>query len=92
MDPGTFVTDIWDTTDRTLGTTLVNVTVGQALSVDPIGTEGLLQADVDGILLARFVRRLVGGMEAADDFDSYFLPRVQPLPAGRIYMVLRFKS
>ena len=92
LDPGTFVTDVWDTTDATLGTTLATTAVGTQLSVDPAGTAGLLQADVVGVRLGTFIRRFVGGQGPVSDFDSFFIPRVQPLPAGRIFMVFRFKS
>jgi len=92
LDQGTFVTDVWDTTDATLGADLSTVTVGTLLSVDPGGTAGLLQADVAGVFLGSFIRRLQGGLAPVDDFDSFFIPRVQPLPAGRIFMVFRFKS
>jgi hypothetical protein len=90
LDAGTFVTDTWDTTDVVLGTTLATTPVGALLSVDVGGTAGLLQSDVAGIRLGTFVRKLVGGQD--QDFDSFFIPRVQPLPAGRILMVFRFKS
>lgn len=92
LDPGTFVTDVWDTTDVTLGTDLSTTAVGTQLSVDPAGTAGLLQSDVVGVRLGTFIRRLVGGQDHVSDFDSFFIPRVQPLPAGRIFMVFRFKS
>lgn len=92
LDPGTFVTDVWDTTDSVLGSDLSGVTVGTLLKVDGGGTDGLLQVDAGANELGRFVRRFVGGQDPVDDFDSYFIPRVQPLPEGRVHMVLRFKS
>jgi len=92
LDPGTFVTDVWDTTDSVLGAALVGVTVGTLLKIDGGGTDGLLQVDAGANEVGRFVRRLVGGQAPVDDFDSFFIPRVQPLPAGRVFMVLRFKS
>jgi len=95
LDPGTFVTDVWDTTDVLLGTDLSNpaLTVGTRLSVDVGGVAGLLQADiVPGVQVGTYIRKLVGGQDHVSDFDSFFIPRVQPLPAGRIFMVFRFKS
>jgi len=92
LDPGTFVTDVWDTTDSILGADLATTPVGTKLSVDPAGTPGLLQADVNGLNCGSFVRKLVGGLGPVNDFDSYFIPRVQPLPEGRVFMVLRFKD
>ena len=92
LDPGTFVTDVWDTTDVGLGADLAGASVGWQLGVDPVGTAGLLQTDAPCVALATFVRRLVGGQAHVSDFDSFFIPRVQPLPAGRIFMVFRFKS
>jgi hypothetical protein len=92
LDQGTFVTDVWDVADNTLGADLSTTAVGTPLSVDPAGTAGLLQADVAGIKLGTFIRRFVGGLAHVNDFDSFFIPRVQPLPAGRIFMVFRFKS
>lgn len=92
MDAGMFVTDTWDTTDSVLGTDLSTTTVGVNLSVDPAGTAGLLQVDVGDTRLGRFVRRLVGGLGPVDDFDSFFIPRVQPLPEGEVFMVFRFEK
>ena len=92
LDQGVFVTDVWDTTDSVLGADLAGVAVGTLLSVDGGGTDGLLQVDAGANELARFVRRFVGGQDAVDDFDSWFMPRVQPLPEGRVFMALRFKS
>lgn len=85
-DPGLFATDIWDTTDGTLGAACAGVLPGQIL----YGVAGLL-VTVGNNPLGRFVRRFVGGLAPVDDFDSWFIPRVQPLPAGRIFMVLKFK-
>ena len=93
LDPGTFVTDVWDNThpNSSLGIDLSGTPVGTALSVNPL-IPGMLQTDVVGIQVATFIRRLVGGQDHVSDFDSFFIPRVQPLPAGRIFMVFRFKS
>jgi hypothetical protein len=92
LDSGTFVTDVWDTADGTLGADLSTVVVGTDLSVDPGGTAGLLQSDAAGTDLGNFIRRFVGGLAPVDDFDSYFIPRVQPLPEGRVFMVFRFQK
>ena len=93
VDAGTFVTDVWDNThpNSSLGIDLSGTPVGTALSVNP-AVRGMLQTDVAGIQVATFIRRLVGGQDHVSDFDSFFIPRVQPLPAGRIFMVFRFKS
>lgn len=98
LDAGVFVTDVWDTTDTVLGPALLGaggatpVTVGTLLLVDGGGTAGLLQADAGANELGRYVRSFTGGLDAVDDFDSWFIPRVQPLPEGRVFMVFRFKS
>lgn len=98
LDSGVFVTDVWDTTDVILGPALLGaggatpVTVGTSLLVDAGGTAGLLQADAGTYELGQYLRSFTGGLDAVDDFDSYFLPRVQPLPEGRVFMVFRFQK
>lgn len=84
-DSGLYVTD---TFDPAVGF-LAAVTPGTALCAGTGATAGLLTTG-GGDILGAFVRRFVGGM-AVDARDSWFVPRVQPLPAGREFMVLKFK-
>ncbi len=90
LDPGMFVTDTWDTADGTLGSDLDGVVTGEPLYAGSGGVLGLLVSGGTNELGA-FIRRLVGGQDAVDDFDSFFIPRVQPLPEGKVFMVFRFK-
>jgi len=89
-DSGFFVTDVWDTTDATLGAALAATAVGTVLYSGTGANLGLLVTSGTDEL-GRFVRRFVGGLLPVDDFDSWFIPRVQPLPAGRVFLVLKFK-
>lgn len=89
-DSGFFVTDVWDTANVTLGAALATTPVGTQLYAGTAGTTGLLTATGSDVL-GRFVRRFIGGQGPVDDFDSWFIPRVQPLPAGRTFLVLKFK-
>ena len=83
-DSGLYVTDTFDPAIN-----LAALAPGTALSAGTGATLGLLA--VTGVdALGAFVRRFVGGM-AVDARDSWFVPRVQPLPAGREFMVLKFK-
>lgn len=83
---GWFVTDVFDSQ---LGD-LSGVAPGALLYSGTGGTLGLLTTTGTDEL-GRFVRSFLGGIGTVDDFDSWFIPRVQPLPAGRVYMVLKFK-
>jgi len=88
-DSGFFVTDVWRTSGG-LGAALAATAVGTVLYAGSGANTGLLDsAGTDA--LGRFVRRFVGGLLPVDDFDSWFIPRVQPLPAGRVFLVLKFK-
>ncbi len=91
LDPGSFVTDTWDTADGTLGSVLSGVSVGELLYAGSGGVLGLLVTGGTNEV-GQFIRRFVGGQDAVDDFDSFFMPRVQPLPEGTVFMVLRFKG
>jgi len=87
-DPGLFATDIW-TVGQALPDNLLNVVVGTPL----FGVNGLLAAagTHTSTPVGRFVRRFTCGLGPVDDFDSWFIPRVQPLPQNRVFMVLKFK-
>ena len=85
-DSGFYVTDVFDSA---LGD-LSGVAPGTLLYSGTGASKGLLTT-AGSDELGRFVRRFVGGIGSVDDFDSWFIPRVQPLPAGRVYMVLKFK-
>jgi hypothetical protein len=83
-DSGLYVTDTFDPAIN-----LAALVPGVALYAGTGATAGLL-ARTGTDVLGAFVRRFVGGM-TVDARDSWFVPRVQPLPAGREFMVLKFK-
>lgn len=94
-DSGLFATDVWDTS--VAGRLLSDLSGAGAIPGETLyaatGAQlGNLSATAAGTdALGRFVRSFTGGLTGVSAFDSWFLPRVQPLPAGRVFMVIKFK-
>lgn len=90
LDPGMYATDVFDSG---LGD-LTGISPGEPLYAS-IAEPGLLVDLANEATakdeLGRFIRRFEGGFDAVDDFDSFFLPRVQPKLDGTVFMVLKFK-
>ena len=87
-DSGFYVTDVFDSSL----TDLSGLSVGDELFAGTGGSTGnLIDSGTD--VLGRFVRRFeaLAAGATVDDFDSFFLPRVQPKLAGEVFMVLKFK-
>lgn len=94
MNEGLYATDVWDTS--TAGLLLSDLTgahaiPGTSLYVGAGAQLGNLTGTSGTDEVGCFVRRFVGGLGPVDDFDSWFIPRVQPKLAGDVFMVFKFK-